>query len=611
MFGLALVVAIFFTQGLPLFDQDYSLWIAQAHASPWSWDRPLKVAIYALLERLVGPNGGVFYFLKSLTFALSAAALFRLIRRLGVEMISALLAVSLWALSPLMLGPLVVHSQFAIYSQLATFLLLLFSWDYFFKSSKPTPRVRTRFLAIFLGSVFLGSRLGPEIVCVPLVWLFYFRTFDRAKFKQYAFPLGVSLLISIPFSKGVFTQLPSFLPGATASAGANFVPFSLLRMVKVLFAQPLSFAEAPASLVSGGLGLGLVLGLIAFFVDRMRKGEVARLDSRRAFSWIWLGTGILAASVLQGAGIYGEHAAVSVALAPAVVCLSWILKRSLPVAIVLIGITNVHHIYQSGGMRAIHGRTALAYHQAYQSIEAEMPNAHFVYLPGTPAYAFRNSEAQALRGRYSIGGTADLARSAPQTTVGLAFSPPLDTSFSLRRHYSGCGSLFDLVVPCPHGGGLFLMTYLGVPPEIETARRLEQARDLHGAARTYEAYLQTEPNNHGVIFSLSLLYDRLQMHEQFEAMNDRLGPYHWDHPSVVYNWGLSKMRVRKYSDAVRYLEKAYSFYPNSYGPGFNLADAYHSAGMRRKAIRLLESLLVQYAGDPTMTQILNQWKSEK
>ena len=83
---LATVVAFFFTHGLPLWNEDYSQWLAQANGSffdlvlrivlpitwsPETWgysDRPVQALIYKIFHLVFGYWGTGFYLMKSIAF---------------------------------------------------------------------------------------------------------------------------------------------------------------------------------------------------------------------------------------------------------------------------------------------------------------------------------------------------------------------------------------------------------------------------------------------------------------------------------------------------------------------------------------------------------------
>ncbi|MCM2278788.1 MAG: tetratricopeptide repeat protein [Oligoflexia bacterium] len=643
-------VAFFFSHGLPLWDDDYGVWLAQAESGllplllrilspltsdPLAWgysDRPVQVLLYKLLHLVFGTWGSGYFLVKSLAFGALGGALYHAMRRASVERGIAYLALALFALSTTSLASLLWHSDFAVYSQLVTVVLLLWAVPRIAKGPASPGPAFIRFSLIFFAAVYFGAKLRGDVRLVPLILLAWTWCYRRERFRLYRWPLGTAFLATLPWSAQLFTARPPFLPGATGYQGWTYGTFSLGRVFDFLARDFLSIQRAPLS-VLGALGGGVALAGLAYGVYRFsthlrgkpRKAK-ASLDLRGAkvpvpdAEWglllLWLAFSVLACGILSPQPHAFQLRYTLIPLIPATL----LFARTAQVAIedfsrvrwlktallTLVALQCGLHVSRDYRFRADMGHMLVSIDGIYRAVEKNHPDGPFAQGPGFLGYAYKRG-VKAFETRRALS-SFDEAAQLPANAVIAAWNPPLDPRFSFETVASGCGaSLFDLVFRCePHESG-FLLRYLGTVPELAQADQLDKRGSLSGARQVLEDFLRRGPFNPGAGFVLSLYAYRQGDFGRMEQLYEQLGPYFPTNASVLYNWGLAKQGQKKYREAASLLERAYALVPRDYAIGFNLADSYYRQGKKRRALATVQELMETFPNSAPLKNAYQEW----
>lgn len=639
---LAFGFAFFMSHGLPLWDDDYAQWLAQAQvdflsllgrvlspvsSEPMAWgysDRPVQVLIYRVLSAVFGPWGPGYFFVKSAVFGALVAYLAWQLGRWKLERRAIRGVLILFTLSTNVTAALLWHSDFAFYAQ------LVLVWGVFWAVSRIDAGVPFRgkgplgfapgfliFASVVIATTYFGTKLRGDLRMLPLILALYVAFYHRARARHLYGVFAAALLASLPWSSALFQHLPPFVPSAAGWQGWSFAPFSLKRVFEFAFQDMFSVSTAPLSFL-GGLGALFAAGSALFLIYRFYRDRLRRPAPVWGLAFIWVGVALLGAGMLipQSTAFQLRYAAPI--LVPAVLLFALVAdaafkefgeSRIFRVAFTLaVALQAGLHLYHDVSFRKSMGHTVTAIDRVYKIVEAEHGTEQFILGPGFLPYAFRDSKATALVSRKAIATLDDVRGFPAGGTLVASWTPLLDPRFVLVKQASGCAiSLFDLVFPCQAKDGAFLMRYIGAPVEIERAQAHERAGNLQAAREAYDAYLQREPGNLGASFLAGLLAYKLGDFARMEQIYDSLGTYFPNHAAVAYNWGLAKLGLNKFAEATRSFEVAYGLVPRDYAIGFNLADSYFKQGKRNRAIATVQDLLKVYPDNKPMKEALANW----
>lgn len=642
------LLAFFFSHGLPLWDDDYGVWLAQANGSfvdlllrilspftsdPASWgysDRPVQVLIYKVVSVAFGTWGTGYFLVKSLVFGALSGVLYHWMRKLDVGHRVACLSLAAFAVSANVVSALLWHSDFAFYTQLALALLFLSSlqaiergpanyaafrqalargWDHL-------PAGFLRFCAIFFATVYFGSKIRGDLRIAPLVLLAWLAIYRRPKFKVWAVPFAVSFLATLPWSAALFKHLPPFVPGAAGWQGWTYTGFSISRALEFLALDMFSIRTAPLS-VAGAMGVLFVLAGAVYAVFRAYRNRLTAPDATWGFFVLWFAIAVLGAGALAPQAHAFQLRYTAVLLVPAVLLLAlgaqaaWedlrqirVFQYALPAVFGLQMLLSLFHAVEH---RKDMGHTVVAIDKIFRAVEKDHPNGTFVLGPGFLPYAFRGTEARALVNRKQVSSLDEISR-YPAGTVVASWSSFLDARYTVAQVATGCGaSLFDLLSGCRPTDGGILMRYLGPVAEVEQSQQLDRQGNLQAAKQVIDAYLQKDPSNHGALFIAGLQSYRLGDFAKMEQAYERLEEFFPGHPSVVYNLGLAKQGLQKYAEAAQLLERAYAMVPKDYAIGFNLADTYYKQGKKSRALATLTELRKVYPDSKPIQDAFTKW----
>jgi len=642
---LATVVAFFFTHGLPLWNEDYSQWLAQANGSffdlvlrivlpitwsPETWgysDRPVQALIYKIFHLVFGYWGTGFYLMKSIAFGAFCGVIYRWLRVIGTTKQIALITILLLMLSVNSISSLLTHSDFMVYSQIIVVLTLWYSlakiengpesFDVWKKGFKGFPKDFTRFLFVFFLIVYFGTKLKGDVRLVPLVLLVYLYAFEKEKFKVYLAPFAVSFLATLPWSKDFFKKLPPFIPGVTGYEGWTYGNFSIGRIFEFLFSGFLNLTS-PGLSVFAAIGLFIILGLVVYLCERVYRDKLKPISKGNRFFVVWFLVGLFSVSLLSKHPGENELRYTVILLVPGVFLLASALSAAFrdfgkhvwfkPVILSIVVLQCFVHVYRDVNLRKDVGRMKVAVNSLYRVVEEKYPQVMFGLMPGFNNYGYKDVNSFALKNKKIVQNANDLSEYQPGNSYLASWSPALDSRFSVEFTAPGCGvSLFDVIFKCRPSNDAVLLKYVGTVQEEDQARQLAAQGNFVGAKEVLQSYLQRDPWNHGIVFALSLYAYRLGDFPLMERLYDQIGAYYPEYPSVVYNWGLAKNGVGKSKEAAVLLEKAYAMAPRDYAIGFNLADAYHKAGKKRRALATLKELISAYPNDGALKSAQQQW----
>ena len=618
-------VAFFFTQGLPLWNDDYTQWIAQAQGSlvtliarillpitwaPESWgdsDRPVEVLVYKILHGVFGHWGTGYFFIKSLGFGALCWTMRRWMRKLGVSHAISWLALGIFALSANGVASLIWLSDFGVCAQLILALVLLEAASDLHLLTPSSARFKRAF-ALFFGLVYFGSKIRGDLRLAPLILLTHLYFYDRKRLKIIWPWLTGTFLATLPWSLTIFKHL-----------GWTYGVFSFRRTLGFFAGDALNLRSAPISLL-GAVGLLSLAAALAGVVQRVSQDRFKAPGKETGLLWIWLGFSVLSLGLISPQNPTFEFRHTLIPLVPATLLLAHGLESTLrgfsklrgfrPALLALLALQCAWQFRHAVQHRIDMGHTMVGIDGIYATVEAKHPDAQFVLGPGFLNYGFSDSPAQAIRNRQALGDLGELSRFPPQNTYVASWTSSLDTQFAVDAFASGCAaSAFDRIFGCGPSDGAFLLKYVGSVPEVGQADAADKRGDLKGASEILKNYWIREPGNHGVAFILGLDDYRLGNFSAMEEVYDSFAPYFPNHASVVYNWALAKMGVAHWVDASRLFERAYALAPGDYGIGFNLADTYYKMGKRSRALATVNELLRAYPQNEALTRAKQHYSS--
>ena len=643
--AVAAAVAFFFTHGLPLWNEDYSIYMAQANGSffeliarlllpfsiePQTWgysDHPVQVLLYKVFSVIFGTWGTGFFFMKSLVLGGLCGAMYHRMRKLGADRFVAISSLVIFGLSANVIATMVWHSDFTVYAQLVLALILFYAVPQiekgpankgvYKKGITNLPKNFSRFLITFFLAVYFGSKLGADVRLAPVVLLTYLYLYRREKFDVYLAPFAATFVLTLPFSSAFFRHLPPFFPGASGYSGMTYSTFGVTRVFEFLMKDMFSLQSAPLSLL-GALGLFTTLAAVAYGGYRVYRDKYDEPSEKTGFLLIWAGWALLASGIVTRSDPSMDLRYTVMIMVPATLLLSIFFQMAMkefnrvkwmkPAIIALVVVQSLVHVYQSTHHRAAMGHTMVAVDKIYSTMEQKYASAQMLLLPGFLNYGYKNTSASSVAGRKAALNDDDVYKMPAGQTYAATWVPTLAVHYSVAEFASGCGSsLFDLIVQCRPTDGALLLKYVGSPPEANQAQQLSSQGNNVAARDVLYGYLKKDPTNQGVMFLAGLYAYYAKDFAGMEQVYDQIGPYFMGHPSVVYNWALAKQGLQKTKEATRYFETAYRIMPKDYSIGFNLADSYYREGKKSRALATLGELLQVNPNDQTMKSVYADW----
>ncbi|OFZ81345.1 MAG: hypothetical protein A2583_14455 [Bdellovibrionales bacterium RIFOXYD1_FULL_53_11] len=647
------VLAFIYTQGLPLWDADYSQWLAQADQSlftlikrtllpvttePATWgysDRPLQALICKILFFLFEYWGGGYFFVKSLAYGAFCGAVYHWMRALDLSRMASWMATALLALGTGPMAALFWHSDYAVYSQLVAILTLMYAHSFMQTENIPSsvwkkgpgklPPKFKKFIIVLVLAVYFGTKIKADMRLVPLVLLAYVFIFERRLARAYILPLVLALAASLPWSMAMLKKLPPFFPGASGYQGLTHVPFAVARAASGLF---VALARTPGLIVIAACVIMLALLYRSRKAAKTAKNDKEEKNTHahpggKSFDPLFFGTwavmAALAWSTLPKIDAAGDTRYGIIFATPLVMLAAWIFNIALKkssfkgwgyrLLVLAVALQSAVFLRADIRYRIDNGRLVSGLDEIVNTVETRYPGAKFALGPGLGDKAIKPSKVQSLAEKKSFNSLGEADSYSPGTLYIAATSPVIDHRFTIDLKSPGCTkSAFDAIF-CKKTGAPVLLKYIGNPPELSNASATEARGDLQGARNIVEGLYRRDPDNHGVAFRLGLLAYKMTDYPLMERIYDAMGVYYPDNSSVLYNWGIAKHGVGKFKESAGHFGKAYKIHPGDYAIGFYLAEAWFRDGKKRKALGLMKELLKKYPGDSGLMNAFNKWSN--
>ncbi|MGA2328161.1 MAG: tetratricopeptide repeat protein [Bryobacteraceae bacterium] len=478
--------------------------------------------------------------------------------------------------------------------------------------------------------VYLGYKTRGDLKLMPLILAGYVLLVRRKQWKLFAVPVGLMLLLAVPWSWENLTRLPPFLPGSGGSS-TNWMwqPASFERFREFEWSSnPYEFASSlkrtPLSL-AGLLAPFLLSAILAFLfwkTDRFGKApwttSQTPQDRARTFVLVWFGAILIGVSALPGINHFFRVRYSILTLTPVCILLAWIFglfsesvgrlpKWAVVGCIALFTIQTGINLNRSVHYRRDLGQIMVGVDQVYHYVSTAFPNDQLALLPDFLPYDYHPEARPAIRNRDSLGSPEDLTRRhTPNHTSVISWEPSLWEQLDLVQQFSGCraGTLFDAMVPCAPGTGAFLMRYIGPDPLYQAAEAARGKGESRIARALYAAFLDRHPNNLGARFMAGFVAIQEKdwaKSEQDCAMLERCVP---NHPRVLYNRALAMIELKQYGPAIDRLKRVVQVIPQDYGALFNLSRAYRAAGYEQQARETLQVMKQLFPADETLDRLL-------
>ena len=239
--GIFLVVFLyssFFLQGLPLYDNDYSVCIVNANKSSlptvfWQifdpilrdWNaefRPTQTLIFKALFSLFEYNASGYFYFKSLMLALFSTVYFIFLRRFLNITAVALFSTLFLAMASSTFGSLKWAGDLVIVSEFLA-LLVYSTFMYLETQEKPSKIRLFGCLALMVILTLICDRTRASGKLIPGILFFYIVIFYWSKLKRYGLTILLMVITVLPWKVLI----------------SNPVPFLLLFLLSPLLLSPL------------------------------------------------------------------------------------------------------------------------------------------------------------------------------------------------------------------------------------------------------------------------------------------------------------------------------------------------------------------------------------
>jgi tetratricopeptide (TPR) repeat protein len=477
---------------------------------------------------------------------------------------------------------------------------------------------------------YLGYKTKADVKLVPVIFALYILLLRRRQWKLFAAPMALMVLLAVPWSTSrSMTKLPPFLPGSGGSA-TNWMwqPASLDRLGDFLWSSdPYSFTGSLKSgtlSLAGTLGPFLLTALIVFILWNTKLFEkipwtahTMPPDRARIFVLLWLAVILAGASALPAINYFFRIRYAILPLVPVSILLGWLLdyfhksrdrlpRWAVAVFLALLILQTGVNFSRSLWYRRSLGQTMVAVDQAYERINAAFPDDDLALMPDFLPYAYREGAASTFQHMDSLGNAEDLLRRhrANRTSV-LSWEGSLWEELDMAAHFSGCRSttLFDRVMPCAPGTGIFLSRFIGPDRSFLVAEVDRGKGDMAAALRGYEEFVARHPNNLGGQFWLGFAAYYQKDWAESERANQFVESYLPNHPSAIYNRAITLMELQQYGPAIERLDRIVEMNPQNTAAQLNLYWAHRKAGHKGQAAERLQAMLRLFPADPAVQQL--------
>jgi tetratricopeptide (TPR) repeat protein len=264
------------------------------------------------------------------------------------------------------------------------------------------------------------------------------------------------------------------------------------------------------------------------------------------------------------------------------------------------------NLYRSAMYRRDIGTVMASIDQAYAYMEKNFRSEKAALMPNFLSYDYRPGSGPWFLGRERVGGNEELARRFPSNkTYVFDWSPSLWERLEHVELFDGCarGVLFDWLVPCKPGVGVYLSRLIPEDPDFQAGEKLRNERKFGEAAVRHGAFLDRYPGSSIGKFLLGLELIELKRYEQADSLYGELEVLFPSHRAIVYNRAVIRMGLADYAGASRRLSGLNETEPGNYGVMMNLYDCLDKLGDLGSK-RVLRDLHAAFPADPTVQKLV-------
>jgi tetratricopeptide (TPR) repeat protein len=635
--------AVFILQGLPYWDDDFASvltpnqsrslfhlflqWLSPIFtgsmnygmADRWGFqDRPVQFIAYKISYLIAGYDPWPYSLFKCACFAGLGVMIYSWALRLqkeGQDNRKAAFAASVFFLvTPGPVASMVWLTDFAPAAELAFLVLTFILW----KKIEETPvewvslrpladSGKRKWLWTWIGlsfAVYLGYKTKADLKLIPAILAAYIFLVRRRQWRLFGIPIGLMMVLSVPWHRGIFTERPPFLPGSRPSnVGFMWQPARFSALREFLWSPDrydfMGSLRGNTISLAGLFGPFLLGALLVFVLWRARAFSGANwkvLETPRAravlFQLLWFGAILAGMSSLADLNNFFRVRYGILMLVPATILLAWLLglfNESLTllprwaaagfVALFLVqaGVNSSASMWHRREL----GRVMTAMDQGYSYVDEVFPNGELALWPGLRSYDYRPDASKAVRDRDPLARPEDLIRRhTPGKTLALSWEPSHLEQLDYISYFSGCRptTLFDRIFPCEPGSGLYLMGYIGPDGAFQAAEAARAKGNMAEARRDYETILDRHPTNLGAQFNLGIVLLEQKNWAEAESVFARMEGYFPADSMVLYNRALAMIELKQIEPAEDRLKRVVKMQPLDYGARFNLARIYTMEG---------------------------------
>ncbi|OFZ79955.1 MAG: hypothetical protein A2583_15155 [Bdellovibrionales bacterium RIFOXYD1_FULL_53_11] len=631
--------SLFFTQGIPLWDDDFTSWLWKVKDTSWwrylfeiispvstqpqHWgfnERPLECLVLRTFYLISGYESWSYFLYRDVMYGALAVMIYlwgvRLTRGGPNGKLAVFAAAVFFIFAPGVMAANLIHADFATTAEFLFLLVTYVIWDQVEKTpadwrGRPdfkNPEQRAwlkRWVGIAL-LTYLTYKSKADLKMIPLILGAYVVLLPerRKQWMFFAVPVAVMLFLAVPWGPGIFTRLPPFVPGSKGSE-INWMwqPASVGRLWEFLWSsQPYSFfphlRSATLSL-SGVLGPFLLAVMVVFLgwkaeaIDKIPWRQLSKPGDRaRTFFVIWLVFVLAAVCALPAINYIFRIRYGILTMVPVAALLAWVfglfveaapgLNKWLVRAVVAVFVLQCGvNFWRSVTYRRDMGQVIVASDQVYEHARKTIVNGRLALLPDFRPYDYRPDAGPLFEKKVWLKSNEDLEKNhKPFETYVISWNPTLWDQLELVAHFSGCRSttLFDIMFPCKTGSGTNLMRFIGRDPLYTKGEELRAKGRAQEAMAAHSEYLARYPMSMAGHFVTGLLAYQLKQWDRVLASYGVLEKHFPDHLSILYNHALGLMEVGRFNDAIRRLEFVLARDGANYGALLNLYIAQRKSG---------------------------------
>ncbi|MCM2323825.1 MAG: tetratricopeptide repeat protein [Oligoflexia bacterium] len=663
------IYAWFFGQGIPLWDDDFTSWfwkikdqsifrtlfelISPISTQPQFWgfnERPVQALVYQLFHLVSGYDSWSYFLYKSLVFAGMGGLIYlwsqRLMSGRGPVKLAALAAAAFFLLAPGPMAAHVIHSDLATTAELLFLLMTYLIWEEVEKTPtdwtelpslrKPEQKSWVLRWALLSFLTYLGYKSKADLKLIPVILALYLLVVRRRQWKLFAVPVGMLVMLAVPWGGAIFRKLPPFVPGSQGSEiGWMWQPASFERLRDFLWnpGSPGFFAnlKEPTLSLAALLGPFLLIPLVGFLLWRNRglfeqkwagwRKFATPADRARLFVLIWLGVILVGISALPSINYIFRIRYGIIPLVPVSLLLGWVfgifaesctdLRNGLPkwaaaVLIFLFAVQGGANLARSVSYRRDLGQVMVAVDQAYEYVAKNHAHDRLTLFPDFRPYDYRPDAPQVIRDKEWLRTPDDLAKKEPYKTYAISWKPSLWHQTEVVANFSGCRdtSYFDRLFPCRPGTGTFLMRLIGEDPLYRQGEELRKTGNIAGARKAHEEFIAKHPRSLAGQFIVGLEAYQQRDWARAQRAYSAIEEYLPDHLSTLYNHALVLKELGQLKPAIERLRYVTAVEPRNYAALINLHGIYAADGQLKKAHKVLVEMKQAFPTDAEVNRLL-------